>query len=186
MSEKLTKHEVIQPNESHHEKVTDHFEHHEQIKDSEHKRDNIEQIRKNIEQHAAITEKIKLNNEIHKEPEPSHHHITKHLKNVQFKKTLEIVRKDLKPSERIFSKIIHSKSADNISNLGEKTIARPSGIIGGAIFSILGSLIVLVTAHYIGFKTPPSLFLCLFIVGFLLGTVVEVLFYYLNRLFKRV
>jgi len=61
------------------------------------------------------------------------------LKNIKYKRTLQSVRKDLKPTERVMSKVIHNPAVDAVSEVAGKTIARPSGFLAGAIFAFIGS-----------------------------------------------
>ena len=80
------------------------------------------------------------------------------------------------------SKFIHQKIIESVSEVGAKTIARPSGIIGGGLLALVGSLLVLVVARKVGFEVPYSLFAVLFIIGFVLGLIVE----FTRNIFKKI
>ena len=95
------------------------------------------------------------------------------LKNIKYKRTLQSVRKDLKPSERVLSKVIHNQTVDAVSEVAGKTIARPSGFLTGAIFAFIGSSVFLwVTKHY-GYQYNFLFFVMLFASGFVIGLLVE-------------
>ena len=97
------------------------------------------------------------------------------LKNIKYKRTLQSVRKDLKPTERVLSKVIHNQTVDTVSEAAGKTIARPSGFLTGAIFAFVGSSIYLwVTKHY-GYQYNFLFFAMLFAAGFVIGLLVELM-----------
>jgi hypothetical protein len=148
------------------------------------KNEQIEDARSNIEKLAISKEKTVAKPEKYKSQEttPRHQYITKKIKNESYQKTLKIIRKDLAPSQKIMSKFIHQKIIESVSEVGAKTIARPSGIIGGGLLALVGSLLVLVVARKVGFEVPYSLFAVLFIIGFVLGLIVE----FTRNIFKKI
>ncbi len=95
------------------------------------------------------------------------------LKNIKYRRTLQSVRKDLKPTERVLSKVIHNQTVDAVSEVAGKTIARPSGFLTGAIFAFVGSSVYLwLTKHY-GYQYNFLFFVMLFAAGFGIGLLVE-------------
>lgn len=130
----------------------------------------IEQIRQSIEKHAHTGEKSKAE----KAPtEPSIQHVTKELKSIRYKETMHYVRRHLTPRERKFSSFIHTPAVEKVSEVGAKTVARPSGLLGGGLIAFVGSISVLYIARHYGFEVPNSLFIALFIVGFAVGLLGE-------------
>ena len=107
--------------------------------------------------------------------ERHHHYITKDVKVAVYLHTLKNARQHLKPSERIFSKIIHNNIVESISEAGSKTIARPGSIIGGGIFMIIGGISLFIIARYYGFYLPLSALLALYLLGFLAIFIVDLL-----------
>ena len=73
------------------------------------------------------------------------------------------------------SRIIHQPAIDAASEATAKTIARPSGILGGGICAFAGSLFFLYFAKHDGFHYNYLLFLVFFIGGFAIGLLFEVL-----------
>jgi hypothetical protein len=97
------------------------------------------------------------------------------------KLTMNKVWKQEKPLERTFSKVVHNNTVDTISNVTGATAARPSGLLFGGIFSVVGSLGVLIISRYYGYEYNFLLSILFFIGGFFFGLLVELLL----RLFKR-
>lgn len=144
-----------QANASHHE----HAEH-------------IEHIRSSIEREAKEADYAKETQPRH-EQQPSHHYITKKIKAEQYRKTLKHIQEILPKRQQRFSAFVHQPTIERISEVGAKTIARPSGILGGALLALVGSLVVLYTARRIGFEIPNSIFAILFALGFVAGICFE-------------
>lgn len=94
-------------------------------------------------------------------------------KNISFQTTMNHVRKDLSRQERVFSKIIHQPLVEKASDMASKTIARPSGIIGGTIAAFIGLLSVYGIARFAGFSLSGSEFPVLIIMGFAAGLFFE-------------
>lgn len=107
--------------------------------------------------------------------------INKELKGVMLTRTLARIQKQLSPSQRTFSKVIHSKPVDTISSVGEKTVARPYGILGGASLALLGSIFSTFLSKQFGLNYNLVLFILLFVVGYVVTTCVEGLLRLLNK-----
>lgn len=103
------------------------------------------------------------------------------LKNQSYKKKMKQIRSQLSTPERSFSEFIHQPLINNLSEVGSKTIFRASGILGGSITALLGSLIFIYTAKHYGFSYNYLVFFMLFAGGFVVGLLGEVLI----RLYKR-
>lgn len=106
----------------------------------------------------------------------THSYNQKELKAESFNKTINHVRKKLPKSSRYFSKVIHNKKIESVSEVGAKTVARPSGILGGGIASFIGSALILYLAKHYGFEYNFFSFILLFIIGFFIGSSVEILY----------
>lgn len=182
MSEKVYKHHSHEQEHSDHE-LEDHdkeileklaergresaAEHAEKVKET------LEDIREEAREEASPTEKI-LNQqeEAAREPEPTLV-VNKDLKNLKYKRTLQSVRKDLKPSERVLSRIVHNQTVDALSEAAGKTVARPSGFLTGSIVAFLGSSAYLWITKHNGYEYNFLFFVMLFAAGFGLGLLVE-------------
>lgn len=92
---------------------------------------------------------------------------------VVLRKTLKAIRQNLTPSERTFSKFIHSPVIYNVSELTSKTLARPYAILSGGIVAIIGSAGYLYYSKHLGYKYNYFVPLLLFAVGLVAGVIVE-------------
>ena len=99
--------------------------------------------------------------------------INKELKSVMLSRTLSRVQKQLKPVERTFIKVIHNKPIDKISSVSEKTVARPYGILGGALFAFVGSIFSTYLSKQFGLNYNLLLFVMLFTAGYIVTTLLE-------------
>jgi hypothetical protein len=105
----------------------------------------------------------------------------KELKNTAYARSMERIRSNLPRPQRTFSKLIHQPLVNTTSNTLAATVARPSGILGGGIFALVGSLVLLYFARRYGFAYNYMLFAFLYIGGYLLGLCIEAIY----RLFRR-
>lgn len=111
-----------------------------------------------------------------------HQHISqKKLKSDAYKKSMKQVRRKLSKPDRAFSKVIHSKAVESVSDISSTTIARPSGILGGGICALAGSSFLLFMSKTYGFKYNYFIFFVFFVGGFFVGMIGELIF----RQFKR-
>ena len=102
--------------------------------------------------------------------------VTKQLKSQSYRKTLQHIRSQLNKPQRAFSKVIHQPVIERMSAVGAQTAARPSGILGGATFAFLGSLALLIVSKRLGFSYNYLAFFGLFVGGFGVGLILELLF----------
>jgi hypothetical protein len=106
---------------------------------------------------------------------------SKELGSLTFDRTLSSVRRKLSAPEKQLSKFIHKPVIEKVSDFGGKTIARPSGILLGGIFSFVGSLSVYLLARHIGGELRYSVFAATFVLGYLLGLIVELIWRLIAR-----
>jgi hypothetical protein len=99
--------------------------------------------------------------------------ITRSTKRAAYKKTLRHIQHQLPKSERTFSKLIHQPVVEKLSDVGAKTVARPSGILSGGICALIGSSLVFYMSKHYGFRYNFFVFILLLVLGFGLGLVIE-------------
>jgi len=143
--------------------------------------EHIEQIRASIEHVAEKAEQNQERQRLHEQQPAHHHYITRKIKADQYKQTLTAIRLGLSKPQRLLSTVIHQPVIEQLSELGAKTIARPSGILGGASFALFGSIFVLAIAHHIGFQVPNTIFIMLFVLGFFAGLASEIVVTFIHR-----
>lgn len=182
MSEKVYKHHNHEQERSNHE-LEDHnqeilknlaekgreaaHEHAENIKD------NLEDIRAEALEKSTSTEQVILKQEQEAKEPDTLLLIGKDLKTMKYKRTLKSVQKDLKPAERVLSKVMHNEKVDAASEIAGKTIARPSGFLTGAIFAFVGSSAFLWISKHYGYQYNFLLFVMFFVAGFAIGLLGE-------------
>ncbi|MEI6237456.1 MAG: hypothetical protein WCP03_02540 [Candidatus Saccharibacteria bacterium] len=139
-------------------------------------------IRHGIEKQALSKEALDQKVEMNTSPPTPQLHMTRQLKAQTYKNTIKNVQQTLPKMQANFSKFIHQQNIESISEVGAKTVARPSGIFAGSLFALIGSIIIIVVAKRIGFSVTPIVFISLFLVGFLAGLVIELLFKSIKKL----
>ncbi len=103
------------------------------------------------------------------------------IKKDSYKSLLSQAQQSLPAASRRLSKVIHQKNIEAISNISAQTVARPSGLLGGGIGALLGSLTLLYAAKHYGFSYNYAFFLVTFLVGFAAGLVIEMLLKLVKR-----
>lgn len=131
----------------------------------------LEEISNQVEQYAISGKELSPS-----EKDTKHHpvFVNKQLKDMAYSRAMTRVRKKLSLPSRAFSKVMHSKLLDKPSEIAEKTIARPSGMLGGATFAALGSILLLWITKHNGYSYNYLVVLILFAIGLLVGLLTEV------------
>lgn len=116
----------------------------------------------------------------HKADNSSNHYYAdqKQLKANAYQKSMRQIRSKLSKPDRTLSKVIHNKTVENISEVSGKTVARPSGLLGGGICALTGSVFLLYMSKHYGFQYNYALFFMLFVGGFFIGMLGELLLRY--------
>lgn len=92
------------------------------------------------------------------------------------KQTTRRMQKKLSKPQKAFSKVIHQPVVEALSDVGEKTIARPSGLLVGGLFSVLSSLVILYICRHYGYEYNFLVGLLGLAGGFVLGVLLEGIF----------
>lgn len=136
-------------------------------------KENLESLRHEVAEKAISKEDVVIGSSEKESANTSQPLIDKELKGVMLTRTIARVQKHLKPAERTFSKVIHNKPVDKISSVGEKTVARPYGILGGALLAFLGSVFSTFISKQFGLNYNLFLFVLLFGAGYIIATLLE-------------
>lgn len=140
----------------------------------------IDKLQESIHKEALSSEEITVGEEF----TDSDRHIMgvhRELKDDAYRRTIQKVRGHLNPVDRAFSKVVHNRIMNPISEASGKTVGRPSGLLGGGIAALAGSCVVLYMAKYYGFRYNFTIFLLLLAGGFATGLLIELLFRFLRR-----
>lgn len=92
-----------------------------------------------------------------------------------YKHTMQTIQRDMSAPERAFSKVIHNKAIEKVSDVAGTTIARPNAILSGAVcaFLIVGALYL--HARYLGYELRGSETMLAFLLGWALGIAFDLL-----------
>ena len=93
--------------------------------------------------------------------------------NKSYRSVMHRVESKLPTTQRWFSKVINYGPIERVSTIASKTIARPSGILGGGIVALIGLIILAYFSNSIGFSLSGSEFIFLILAGWLVGLIVE-------------
>lgn len=140
----------------------------------------IESLAKRAELQAVSGKEANVG-DTHKEDRQPDFSSAKHLKADAYKRSLKKVRNNLNLPERTFSRIVHQRTVESVSNAASKTVARPSAFLGGSLGALLGSAALLYISRQNGFTYNYAIFLFLFVGGFIAGAAVELLLKLLLR-----
>jgi len=90
-------------------------------------------------------------------------------RDASFKATMHEVQEQMSAPSRTFSKIIHNKTIENLSDATGNTIARPNAILSGAIFAFILTLVVYIVAKNLGYPLSGFETIGSFVLGWVLG-----------------
>ncbi|MBA3758578.1 hypothetical protein H0X10_03035 [Candidatus Saccharibacteria bacterium] len=129
------------------------------------------EIQNKIEQHAVSGKEISIGEK--EDTAKQEFGVYAEMKSQTYERTLGRVRSRLSAPEKAMSSVMHNKVVESLSNGVSKTAARPSGILGAGIVTLLGSSVLLYMAKYYGFQYNFFFFFILLAAGFVLGIVIE-------------
>jgi Skp family chaperone for outer membrane proteins len=107
--------------------------------------------------------------------------VSKDFKNNAYQQSLRRAQRQMSPVPRQFSKFIHKRGVEAVSNVGAATVARPSGLLVGGLFSVISSLAILYICRHYGYEYNFFVGLVAFAVGFVLGVFIEGLYRLFNK-----
>jgi hypothetical protein len=95
--------------------------------------------------------------------------ITKKQRDESFQQTMQEVHTQLSVPERAFSKLIHNKTIETVSDSLATTVARPNAILAGAICAFLATTVIYYLAKNIGYHLSGFETIGAFVVGWIIG-----------------
>lgn len=150
---------------------------------AEAERDSIEAIRERLEHAQQNQEKVTTTRQETPANETGHL-VSTGLRSHASNQMLQRAQRQLSPSSRAFSKVIHQPVVDAVSNAAEVTVARPYSLLVGGLFSAISSLVVLYISRHYGYEYNYLIGLVSFGGGFILGLVGEAFYRLFKNLFK--
>lgn len=97
------------------------------------------------------------------------HVISKHDRDISFKKHMDVVQEELPSLERRFSKFIHNKTIESLSDSLGATLARPNALLFASAAAFFFTLITYIFAKYVGFRLSGFEMIGAFILGWIIG-----------------
>lgn len=178
-----------QKTNSHHERGHDALESHgqerrEQLRDQLERRAESSRER-TINEASAEREAKEVARSIEKERKTAEHKAApsekRREKLVRNKKTLDAsfdremndIRKQMPTVSRTFSKIIHTKAVERVSDAAGKTVARPNAILAGSSFALVFTAAIYFWAKNAGYPLSGFETIAAFIVGWLCGIIFD-------------
>lgn len=135
--------------------------------------ENLEDARHEALEKATSKEKLAEDHEkTERAPSPAERRngpIGKAERDTSFNMTMKEVRSQMSAPSRTFSKIIHNKAVERVSEVTGNTIARPDAILSGAIFAFLMTLGVYLVAKNLGYPLSGFETIGAFALGWILG-----------------
>lgn len=101
--------------------------------------------------------------------------ISKKEKTVAYKKELAAIQAKMTPSQRTFSKFIHSPAIERTSETLGNTVARPNAILAGSVMAFVLVLAVLLIAKHFGYALSGFETIAAFALGWVIGLLYDFL-----------
>lgn len=99
--------------------------------------------------------------------------LTKKQQKEKYARQMDKVRAQLPPRSRTFSKVVHNRVVEDVSEFVEDTVMRPPLLITGSVIGLSFSVVVYIFAQVQGFRLSGSEVVIGFAVGWLLGAIGE-------------
>lgn len=99
--------------------------------------------------------------------------LSRKAKEASFKTHMKRVQNELPPASKAFSKFIHNKTVERISDGVGATVARPNAILSGAVFAFILVLAVYIVAKTFGYPLSGFETIGAFVLGWALGIVYD-------------
>lgn len=162
------------------EKKTDLAEH---LKAKHEHQAKIREIRNKIEESSKTSQELSQANTEEKPKKTEYNDVVagSQLETQSLKQNLNKIQRKLPSYQRPFSKFVHNKTVEKVSDAAGATIARPSGILFAGIFSFIMSLLVLSVSRYFGYEYNFMIGLASLGGGFIIGLMLEAIM----KLFKK-
>jgi hypothetical protein len=164
------KHEQEKQTEQHHT-------HEYKVKDEEAL--TVEHIAQKVEQHAVSGKEYSRGETSEHKNHPML--VNRELMSMAYARALTRVRKRLSAPSRTFSKVVHAKAIEKPSEVIGATVARPSGLLGGAFIALIGTSILFWVSRHYGYEYNYLAAVLLFGLGMIVGLSVEGLVHIFKR-----
>lgn len=125
---------------------------------------------------AVSIDKVHPHEERDSNPSPTRRHtISKNELDKNYQQTMTQVQSQMSPHARSFSKVIHHRVIEKVSDTLGSTVARPNAMLAGAIGAFLVTLALYLIAKNFGYRLSGSETIAGFIVGWIAGLLFDYL-----------
>lgn len=132
--------------------------------------ENVDEVRKEALENALSHEKQEDKLEQEVSPAEKRRPVrTRKAEEVSFTQTMEEVQSQMSAPSKTFSKVIHNKTVEKVSDVAGNTIARPNALLSGAIVAFALTLGVYLLAKNLGYPLSGFETVGAFILGWILG-----------------
>jgi hypothetical protein len=140
---------------------------------------NLEGARHEVEQATKIERERQHKEVAEKQPSPAERRkdgpIRKSDRDASFNVTMKEVQGQMTGPSRAFSKVIHNKAIEKVSEVAGNTVARPNAMLSGAIFAFVLTLAVYLVAKNLAYELSGFETIGAFIVGWVIGILYDFL-----------
>jgi hypothetical protein len=152
---------------------------HEKAGENSHERD-VEGARNEALEHASKVEHEQKKQELaERQPSPAERRkdgpLGKAERDASFNTTMHEVQQQMSAPSRAFSKVIHNKVVEKVSDVAGETVARPNAMLSGAVFAFILTLGVYLLAKNLGYTLSGFETIGAFIVGWVIGIIYDFL-----------
>ena len=159
------------------------IEHHERLREEreragEKSHENLENARHEALERAKSVEHQETSPKHERQPSPAERRNSpagKVERDASFNATMNELQTHMTPASRAFSKVIHNKAVEKVSDVAASTIARPNAILSGAILAFILTLGVYLVAKNLGYTLSGFETIGAFVLGWILGFVYDFL-----------
>lgn len=122
-----------------------------------------------LEQAKTVEKEAKRESSKERSPAERRSPLTKQERDKSFTVTMREIHTQMSGPSRTFSKFIHNKTVEGISDAVGGTLARPNAVLSGSTVAFLLTLVVYLTARYNGYPLSGTETIASFAIGWVLG-----------------
>jgi len=139
-------------------------------KTGETSQENLENITHEAIEKASTIERAKEREQAPAPAERRHNTLSSKLqREASFASTMKEVQQQLSAPSRVFSKLIHNKTVEKVSDAVGSTVARPNAILSGSVVAFILTLGVYLLAKNLGYPLSGFETIGAFVFGWIIG-----------------
>lgn len=104
---------------------------------------------------------------------PALPHATKKQRKDSYETTMKQIQSEMSTSSRTFSRVIHNKTVERVSDAVAATAARPNAVLAGSMMATFLTLFVYLVAKHYGYRLSGFETIATFLLGWALGLIYD-------------